>query len=376
MSQTDLLVLARQGNVEAIATLMNRKLAPVQVMVEAQLEGQCLLLQLVGHRELPPQETLVTFIRRGMGILKVRQITAVQVSAWQAGATQPLWIDWLGLGDDLPEQSSAQEAVEAPPGQKFGVNLARPAAAAAAGSVLPNNGPRVIATPPSTSPALPTLGETIPDNSGGDVSAVAPAPAWDSIADPEQEYRTWMTQTGQLSWWYRWQIPKLAAFLVYFLRPAEVPLDVTGVFYQGHRCVLLLTDQRLSCLGGRGWQQTVQVYFSMPLATLTARPQPGVTVMAQGIHLDLPTQGLNYFVSWEQPGQGQHFIQRSLRRVVPIQMADEAGEYPPSSNGGEAASLAVWTGGGGLGDRFSFWFYGLLCLITLGVLVLVFLAAP
>ena len=128
MSQADLLVLARQGNVEAIATLMSRKLAPVQVMVEAQLEDSCLLLQLVAHGPLPSQETLVNFVRRGMDILKVQTITSVQASAWKAGALQPAWVEYLSLTEGAPRDKQApqdkQAQATAPQGQAFGVNLA------------------------------------------------------------------------------------------------------------------------------------------------------------------------------------------------------------------------------------------------------------
>ena len=388
MSQTDLLVLARQGNVEAIATLMNRKLTSVQVAVEAQLENSCLLLQLIAHGELPSKETLVTFVRRGMNILKVRQVDLVQVSAWQAGATETVWVEWVELGEDGYVQRSggqyrAAHTVNTPQGQAFGVNLASLAATASNGQ----SGGMMAAH----SPQLPLFDgdrETLP--------AGAPASLWDG--DPEGYYRTWMVQQN-LGWQYRWQVPRLAAFLVYFLNPAETLLDMVGVIYQGRRCVLLLTDQRLCCLGAGFRQQAVREYFEVPLAAFDNGSSEGaqVAIAPTGLEINYLSHGLGAAVRWSKVDQGQNFLRRSLQRVVPMDGAidnkaiggeggDDQGTSRNSNerngsnrNPGLSADLSsrltLWSSGIP-GDRLSLWFYALLIFITVVVLILLFLTVP
>ncbi|MEM9772307.1 MAG: hypothetical protein AAF889_12050 [Cyanobacteria bacterium P01_D01_bin.73] len=375
MSQTDLLVLARQGNVEAIATLMNRKLSSVQVAVEAQLENDCLLLQLIAHGKLPSKTTLVTFVQRGMDILKARQVNSVQVSAWQAGATEPLWVEWLELGSDgyVPSDGSRQArygaatTAETPQGQAFGVNIAALAATAS------GNGASRSGVAEVNSPQLPNL-------SGESPLEGLTSPPWD--ADPEGYYRGWMLQTGRLGWLYRWQIPRLAAFLVYFLDPQETLLDMVGVMYEGKQCVLLLTDQRLCCLGTSWLQKTVREFFNVPLAALNGGEgggnESGVAIAPRGLKIHHSPQSLNALVRWNQVKQGRQFLQRSLQRVVSFERGDrlsnEAGNRS-SGGAGSSSELTVWNGAIP-GDRLSLWFYGLLCIITLVVLVLLFIAAP
>ncbi|MEM6503223.1 MAG: hypothetical protein AAF685_15480 [Cyanobacteria bacterium P01_C01_bin.89] len=392
MSQTDLLVLARQGNVEAIATLMNRKLTSVQVAVEAQLEGDCLLLQLVAHGGLPSQGTLVTFVRRGMDILKVRQVDSVQVSAWRAGAMEPLWVEWLELGEDgyveggrqrsmaetanlssqSPFRSSSQTA---PQGQAFGVNLAALAAAASNGKDAGGTATNV--------PQLPVFNGEATEVPGG-----LPSSPWD--ADPESDYRAWMLEQN-LGWQYRWQVPRLAAFLVYFLNSAETLLDMVGVIYQRRRCVVLLTNQRLFCLGMSLRQQGVREFFSVPLAAFGSG-EAQAAIAPAGVSISYPLHGLNAAVRWSKVEQGREFLRRSFQRVVPVDFGamgsrngdgnrdggnnNSRGEDGNAELSSELSSgLALWDGGFP-GDRLSLWFYGLLIIITAVVLILLFVAAP
>ncbi|MEM9244635.1 MAG: hypothetical protein AAGA67_02670 [Cyanobacteria bacterium P01_F01_bin.153] len=388
MSQTDLLVLARQGNVEAIATLMNRKLTSVQVAVEAQLEGSCLLLQLIAHGELPSKGTLVTFVRRGMDILKVRQVDSVQVSTWQAGATEPLWVEWLELGETgyiqggqrsrATEATTLSQSPTQPPseaitsqGQAFGVNLAALAATASDGQYGGGTVTNV--------PQLPVFNGEAAEVPGGLSSS-----PWD--ADPEGDYRAWMLEQN-LGWQYRWQVPRLAAFLVYFLNPTETLLDMAGVVYQRRRCVLLLTDQRLCCLGMSLRKQGGREYFSVPLAAFgNGEAQAGIA--PAGVNINHPLQGVNAAVRWSKVDQGREFLRRSFQRVVPVDfgaMGSRNGDGTNQSGEGKGGNanlstelpsgLTLWNGGAP-GDRLSLWFYGLLIIITVVVLILLFVAAP
>ncbi|XGV88142.1 MAG: hypothetical protein ACAF42_03850 [Limnothrix sp. BL-A-16] len=113
MSQTELLLLARQGNVEAIATLMNRKLQAAGIAVEVSLDGNCLILNLLGADRAPDRPALMTFVRKGMNILKVEPVGVVRVSGWAAGAGAPTWTDALYLANDGSGMSLATPPLSA-----------------------------------------------------------------------------------------------------------------------------------------------------------------------------------------------------------------------------------------------------------------------
>lgn len=298
MSQTDLLLLARQGNIEAITTLMNRKLATAGISVDATLEeGGVLVLRLLGSR-VPDREALMTFVRKGMEILKVRGLRGVLVSGWQVGVGQPAWTELLVLAE--------------------GGGLLPRSLPTVGGAIAPPLTPRVVTRPPSY--GLPTGPTPVP----GPVPAPAPVPvpapegeplgeaaAADPLAGldlPEQQYEQWIRQTGQLGASYGAGIGKLSAFLVYFLEPQESLLDLVGVRAQGRRAVLLLTSDRLVCLSVPLLGRKIQQIFAVPLAQLGA-----VGVGRGGLLVGTETP---LWLTYDHGDLGRAFLERSLMRLA------------------------------------------------------------
>ncbi|MCG9886298.1 MAG: hypothetical protein MH825_12135 [Cyanobacteria bacterium] len=279
MSQTDLLLLARQGNVEAITTLMNRKLATAGISVDAVLaEGGVLVLRLLGSRA-PDREALMTFVRKGMAILKVRGLRGVQVSGWQVGVGQPAWTEWLTLAEGgappLPPLVTMQPLAYGPVVTAVSVPGVAP-------GVATENGGRSLAAP-----------------------AVEGDP-WGSGDQPEQQYERWIRETRQLGRSYGAGIAKLSAFLVYFLEPQESLLDLVGVRAGGRRSVLLLTSDRLVCLAVPLLGRRIQRIFAVPLGQL------GTVGVGQGgllVGTDAPL-----WLAYEQGDLGRAFLERSLMR--------------------------------------------------------------
>jgi hypothetical protein len=90
MTQTNLLELAKQGNVEAIASLINRQLQPKGITAKVALKDACLQVMLESP-EVPDQQALVTFIRKRITGLRVASIERVKVYGRQAGEEFPAW---------------------------------------------------------------------------------------------------------------------------------------------------------------------------------------------------------------------------------------------------------------------------------------------
>jgi len=90
MTQTNLLELAKQGNVEAIASLFNRQLQPKGITAKVALKDACLQVMLESA-EVPDQQALVTFIRKRITGLRVASIERVKVYGRQAGEEFPAW---------------------------------------------------------------------------------------------------------------------------------------------------------------------------------------------------------------------------------------------------------------------------------------------
>ncbi len=68
-TQENLLELAKQGNSKAIATLINRQLQPKGITVKANFKDRCLQIVLESA-QIPDQEALVVFIRKGITSLE------------------------------------------------------------------------------------------------------------------------------------------------------------------------------------------------------------------------------------------------------------------------------------------------------------------
>ncbi|KAM3093374.1 type IV pilin-like G/H family protein [Phormidesmis sp. 146-35] len=91
MNQPNLLELARQGDANAIAALMNAVLEPKGITAKASLENGCLSVFLESAKTLN-QQTMMTFIRRGILELGTDAIQTVKASGHKIGARSFSWV--------------------------------------------------------------------------------------------------------------------------------------------------------------------------------------------------------------------------------------------------------------------------------------------
>jgi uncharacterized protein (DUF697 family) len=91
-NQPNLLELAKQGNAQAIATLMNRQLQPKGITTKAALKEGCLQIMLESA-QAPNQQALVVFIRKGITNLGAEPIKKVKVYGRQIGEEFPAFIE-------------------------------------------------------------------------------------------------------------------------------------------------------------------------------------------------------------------------------------------------------------------------------------------
>ena len=98
-TQPNLLELAKQGNAQAIAALMNRQLQPKGITVKVSLSGDCLMV-VAESIEPPEQLFLVNFIRKGMTNLKIEAIKRVVVRGQATGNTARAWREAFDIHSD------------------------------------------------------------------------------------------------------------------------------------------------------------------------------------------------------------------------------------------------------------------------------------
>jgi hypothetical protein len=314
MSQTELLLLARQGNVEAIATLMNRKLQTAGIVVDVSLDGNCLILNLVGTDRAPDRPALMTFVRKGMNILKVQQVGVVRVSGWAAGTNSPTWTDALYLANDGSGMSLATPPLSAlglagPPSYQITQPMPSPAIEGTSpfGGAVPGATP----TPePALTPALPVFQTSEPAYDD-------PMDAADDAIQPEKVYETWLAETGQLGFPLQGAIPKLAEFLVYFLNaPEEQLIDVTAVRWDDRPVALLLTSARLCAIAlpAAFWgDKSVQSLFALPFSAIGR-----VGMSREGLAIDT-VAGDRHLLYFSSPLLGDAFVNRSLVRFCLVE---------------------------------------------------------
>jgi len=82
--------LAKQGDPQAIATLINRSLESKGIHAQAALEGECLKISLQAS-QIPNQKAVITIIQRGMLILQVEQIKRVKILTYRSDNNYLAW---------------------------------------------------------------------------------------------------------------------------------------------------------------------------------------------------------------------------------------------------------------------------------------------
>jgi len=99
IAERNLLDLAKQGDADAIASLLNRSLNPKGIAVQAKLDPDCLHL-LLESSQVPSQEW-VPFLQQGITNLAVPSIRLVKIYGRQRGTTQTVWQEVITLGQPI-----------------------------------------------------------------------------------------------------------------------------------------------------------------------------------------------------------------------------------------------------------------------------------
>ncbi|MEI1375255.1 hypothetical protein PQG02_17670 [Nostoc sp. UHCC 0926] len=97
MTQPNILKLAKQGDTQAIASLMNRHLYPKGITAKVALKDACLEV-ILESTQVPNRQTLVAFIRKGLTGLGAASIERVKVYGQQTGKEFPSWSQEFHLG--------------------------------------------------------------------------------------------------------------------------------------------------------------------------------------------------------------------------------------------------------------------------------------
>ncbi|MEH2396170.1 hypothetical protein [Nostoc sp.] len=97
MTQPNILKLAKQGDTQAIASLMNRHLYPKGITAKVTLKDACLEV-ILESAEVPNRQTLVAFIRKGLTGLGAASVERVKVYGQQTGNEFPSWSQEFHLG--------------------------------------------------------------------------------------------------------------------------------------------------------------------------------------------------------------------------------------------------------------------------------------
>lgn len=97
MTQAQLLKLAKQGNTQAIAFLMNRHLRPKGITAKVILKDSCLQVMLESE-QVPNQQVLAAFIHKGITKLGAVSIEKVKVYGRQTSEELPAWSEEFQLG--------------------------------------------------------------------------------------------------------------------------------------------------------------------------------------------------------------------------------------------------------------------------------------
>lgn len=90
MTQQSLIERAKQGDAEAIATLVNRQLQPKGILAKVAVTRECLQI-ILESTAVPIQQQLVAYIWNAMSRLEASSIQKVKIYGKQAGNDFPAW---------------------------------------------------------------------------------------------------------------------------------------------------------------------------------------------------------------------------------------------------------------------------------------------
>jgi hypothetical protein len=111
MTKPNLLELAKQGDEEAIISVMNYLLKDKGITAKAAQKDDCLLVVLKSA-QVPEQKSSVAFIHKLMMKLKVESIKCVKVYGKETGQQSPAWMEALDLTPKLEEAKKQADPLE------------------------------------------------------------------------------------------------------------------------------------------------------------------------------------------------------------------------------------------------------------------------
>lgn len=104
MAQNPLVEQAKLGNVNAIASLMNRLLKSQGMLANVERDGDCLeiliesdLRSLNDEVRIPKRQILVGMLKKWFVTLEVQTVSSIKISWQQTGADQPAWTEEIFL---------------------------------------------------------------------------------------------------------------------------------------------------------------------------------------------------------------------------------------------------------------------------------------
>jgi DNA-directed RNA polymerase subunit RPC12/RpoP len=109
MSQQNPLELAKQGNSNAIAALINRNLQAKGITAKVSTKGDCLRIMLEAN-EVPDQANAVKFIHNGIAKLAIANISKLQIFGRQIGDDVPAWSQTINLVTQQIQQSDKRQS--------------------------------------------------------------------------------------------------------------------------------------------------------------------------------------------------------------------------------------------------------------------------
>ncbi|MHC5757901.1 hypothetical protein [Nostoc sp.] len=111
MTQPNLLELAKQGDAQAIASVINYLFQPKGITAKVILKDGCLQIMLESF-QVPEQESSVTFIRKLIVNLQATPIKYVKIYGKSKGQNSVAWIDYLYLTADNEETKKHSSILE------------------------------------------------------------------------------------------------------------------------------------------------------------------------------------------------------------------------------------------------------------------------
>ncbi|QLE40649.1 hypothetical protein FD723_09385 [Nostoc sp. C052] len=109
MTQPNILKLAKQGDADAIASLMNRHLHPKRINAKVAFKDASLEVILESTQVLN-QQILVAFIRKGLTALGAASVEIVKVYGQQTGKDFPDWSKEFDLGIEEVEIEAVESS--------------------------------------------------------------------------------------------------------------------------------------------------------------------------------------------------------------------------------------------------------------------------